>query len=76
LRNVIKIKKSVKNGETESIAYEMWSVFANSSLFSKKFLHVLFGVHGGNEDNEFSKSFLNDLGFMEVFAKYSEDSIR
>ena len=47
-----------------------------SVLYSKKFLHVLFGVYGNNEENEFSKNFLNELGFMKIFAKYSEDNIK
>jgi hypothetical protein len=54
----------------------MWNVFAKSTLYSKKYLHVLFGVYGNHEENEFSKNFLNDLGFMEIFAKYSEDSVK
>jgi hypothetical protein len=49
----------------------MWGVFAKSSHYSKKFLYVLFGVYGDNDENEFSKSFLSKLGFMEIFAKYS-----
>lgn len=36
----------------------------------------MFGVYGNNEENEFSKRFLNDLGFMEIFGKYEEDSIK
>jgi hypothetical protein len=54
----------------------MWRVFTRSTLYSKKFLYVLFGVYGNNDENEFSNNFLNELGFMEIFAKYSEESIK